>query len=77
MPFSTRSLIDLHSSRTALLAYSASLVLLGPVLLFGWGYATWAGLVKRDLLIAQSLYAGALLCTVNTYSSIGLSRSSN
>jgi hypothetical protein len=63
-------LIDSHSSRTALLAYWANILLLGAVLFFGaGGYATRAGLVKGDIppdvpaaicrriLSAQSLYA--------------------
>lgn len=65
--FSTRLLIDFHSSHTALLAYGANILLLGAVLFFSWGYATRTGLVKGDIapdvpaaicrpiLIAQSL----------------------
>ena len=86
--FSTRLLIDFHSSCNALLAYGANILLLGAVLFFSWGYATRTGLVKGDIapgvpaaicrpiLIAQSLAFGAL-CVVNTYWSSGLSRSCN
>jgi uncharacterized membrane protein len=85
MPFSTHLLNEYSRYRTSLLCYWANILILGFTLYLSWGYATRAGLVKQDIppsvppaicrriLIAQSLYAfGALLCVVNTYSSIAL-----
>ena len=61
-----------------------SILILGAMLYWSWTHAMHAGLVKDDtpeevrasicrrILIAQSLYAaGAALCVINTWVSIG------
>ena len=83
-PFSTTLLAGFTTYRVALLAYWANILLLGVSLYASWVCAVGSRLVKEDMpahvstaikrriLIAQSLYAaGALLCLVNTYVSIG------
>jgi uncharacterized membrane protein len=70
--------------RAALLIYWGNILLLGVALLCTWRYAVHAKLVPEDLpivihkgverriIIAQALYAaGAALCIVNTYWSLG------
>jgi uncharacterized membrane protein len=83
MPFSTRLLAEFINYRTALLCYWGNILMLGIVLYLSWRYGSLAGLVKDDIpaevrnaverriLGAQALYGlGALLCVVNTYTSI-------
>lgn len=83
-PFSTTLLAGFTTYRVALLAYWGNILLLGVSLYASWVCAVGSRLVKEDLpahvstaikrriLIAQGLYAaGALLCLVNTYVSIG------
>ena len=82
MPFSTGLMAEFIAYRVALLAYWANILLLGVVLFASWRYATAAGLVRDDaandwqrwverrIVIAQALYAFALLCVVSTYWSI-------
>jgi len=83
-PFSTTLLAGFTTYRVALLAYWANILLLGVSLYASWVCAVGSRLVKEDMpahvstaikrriLIAQSLYAaGAVLCLVNTYVSIG------
>jgi uncharacterized membrane protein len=85
MPFSTRLLVDHITLRTALLVYWGNIFVLGAGMYLCWARATRAKLVSEDLteemkaavcwriIIAQSLYAaGAALCFVSTYLSIGL-----
>jgi uncharacterized membrane protein len=84
MPFSTTLMAEFIEYRVALLLYWGNILLLGVVLFASWRYAVWAGLVKADapaglsrsverrIVIAQALYAaGALLCVINTYWSLG------
>jgi uncharacterized membrane protein len=84
MPLSTHLLAEFITYRTAIGVYWLNIFVLGAMLYWSWAYATRAGLVKADIpyeivasicrriLIAQSLYlAGALLCLVNTWLSIG------
>lgn len=83
MPFSTRLLVEFLEYRSALVAYWATIFLLGATLYASWGCATRGKLVKSDIprevpaaicrriTIGQALYAfGALLCIFNTYWSI-------
>ena len=83
-PFSTMMLAEFMAYRAALLVYWSNILLLGAILYGSWGYALRAGLVKDDIpadvpaaicrriMIGQALYAaGALLCVINTYWSIG------
>ena len=83
-PFSTSLLAEFVAFRLALLVYWLNILLLGATLFFSWICATGNGLVDRDLppetirairrriVIAQSLYAaGAALCLIDTYWSIG------
>jgi uncharacterized membrane protein len=83
-PFSTALMAEFVTYRTALVVYWANIALLGGILYATWRCAVSAGLVKPDatagigagverrILVAQSLYAaGALLCVVSTYWSIG------
>lgn len=83
-PFSTMLLAEFMAYRAALLVYWSNILLLGAILYGSWGYALRAGLVKdelptdvpaaicRRIIMAQALYAaGALLCVINTYWSIG------
>jgi uncharacterized membrane protein len=85
LPFSTQLLTKYIFFRTALLCYWANILLLGVMLYACWGWATRAALVNEDMtfemkaavcrriIIAQSLYAaGAALCFISTYLSIGV-----
>jgi uncharacterized membrane protein len=78
LPFSTRLLADFFTYRTAFLIYSANIFLLGVVVYITWVYAERAmliredaprelsNLVKKRVIIAQSLYAlGAVVGVVN------------
>jgi uncharacterized membrane protein len=84
LPFSTRLLAEFIGYRTALLCYWGNIVVPGFVLYGIWRYACHHGLVKEDvtydvrcaierrILVAQALYAaGAAMCLLNTYVSIG------
>jgi uncharacterized membrane protein len=84
MPFSTGLMGAFIEYRAALLIYWGNILLLGVALLCTWRYAVHAKLVPEDLpivihkgverriIIAQALYAaGAALCIVNTYWSLG------
>jgi uncharacterized membrane protein len=84
-PFSTMLLAEFITFRLALLLYWSNIALLGALLYASWGYAVRAGLLKDDIppdiiaaichriVVAQALYAaGALLCVLNTYWSIGV-----
>jgi uncharacterized membrane protein len=77
-PFSTRLLADFFTYRTAFLIYWANIFLLGVVVYITWVYAERAmliredaprelsNLVKKRVIIAQSLYAlGAVVGVVN------------
>ena len=83
MPFSTSLLAEFITYRLALVAYWANIFLIGLLLYLNWLYATRAHLVtkeatpsisaviKRRILVAQSLYAfGALLCVISPLVSI-------
>jgi uncharacterized membrane protein len=83
MPFSTSLLAEFITFRLALLLYWANIFLLGLLLYIAWIYAMRKGLVtkeatplvsrllKRRIIVAQSLYAfGALLCFINPLLSI-------
>jgi len=84
LPLSTRLLAEFITYRSALLIYWLNILALGAMLFWSWKYATHAGLIKDDtpdevrasickrIVIAQSLYAaGAALCAINTWLSIG------
>jgi uncharacterized membrane protein len=84
MPFSTGLMAAFIQYRAALLIYWANILLLGIALLCTWRYAVRTKLVPDDLpivtnkgverriIIAQALYAaGAALCLINTYWSLG------
>ena len=84
LPLSTRLLAEFITYRSALLLYWFNILILGAMLYWSWTHAMHAGLVKDDtpeevrasicrrILIAQSLYAaGAALCVINTWVSIG------
>ncbi len=84
MPFSTQLIGSFIQYRAALLIYWANILLLGIGLLGAWRYALHAKLVPEDLpvvthkgverriITAQALYAaGAALCIINTYWSLG------
>jgi uncharacterized membrane protein len=84
MPFSTALLGEFITYRLALALYWLNIVALGLALFWSWHYASRNELMKPDvspevrsalrrrIVIAQSLYAaGAALCFVNTYVSIG------
>jgi uncharacterized membrane protein len=84
MPLSTRLLAEFITYRFALGLYWLNIFVPGAMLYWSWKYATHAGLVKEDtpqevrasickrIVIAQSLYAaGAVLCVINTWVSIG------
>ena len=77
-------LAEFITYRSALLLYWFNILILGAMLYWSWTHAMHAGLVKDDtpeevrasicrrILIAQSLYAaGAALCVINTWVSIG------
>jgi len=69
LPFSTRLLADFFTYRTAFLIYWANIFLLGVAVYITWVYAEWAKLIREDaprelsnlvkkrVIIAQSLYA--------------------
>jgi len=84
MPFSTGLMAAFIAYRVALLLYWGNILLLGAALLGAWRYAVHAKLVdaemplvtrhgvERRIIIAQVLYAaGAALCVINTYWSLG------
>jgi uncharacterized membrane protein len=84
MPLSTRLLAEFITYRAALGLYWFNIFVPGAMLYWSWAHATHAGLIKPDtpeevrgsicrrVLIAQSLYAaGAALCFINTWVSIG------
>lgn len=85
MPLSTRLLAEFISYRVALGIYWLNIFAPGAMLYWSWAHATHSGLIKpetpegvRDtickrVLIAQSLYAaGAALCFISTWISIGV-----
>ena len=84
LPLSTRLLAEFITYRGALGIYWLNILALGAMLYWSWKHATHAGLIKPDtpyevsasicrrITIAQSLYAaGAALCVINTWVSIG------
>jgi len=84
MPLSTRLLAEFIAYRIALGIYWLNIFLSGAMLYWSWAHATHAGIIKADtpeevrgsicrrILIAQSLYAaGAALCFISTWVSIG------
>jgi uncharacterized membrane protein len=84
MPLSTRLLAEFITYRSALGIYWLNIFVAGTMLYWSWKYASHAGLIKHDtpqevrasickrIVIAQSLYAaGAALCVINTWVSIG------
>jgi uncharacterized membrane protein len=84
LPLSTRLLAEFITYRSALLIYWLNILAMGGVLYWSWKFATREGLIKADtpeevrasickrIVIAQSLYAaGAALCVINTWVSIG------
>jgi uncharacterized membrane protein len=84
LPFSTRLLAEFITYRAALGIYWLNILAPGAMLYWSWTHATHADLIKADtpaevrgsicrrVLIAQSLYAaGAALCVINTWVSIG------
>ncbi|HUN86434.1 MAG TPA: TMEM175 family protein [Terracidiphilus sp.] len=85
MPLSTRLLDEFITYRLALGLYWLNIFVPGAMLYWSWSYATHAHLIKqstpdeirrsicRRILIAQTLYAaGAALCFINTWVSIGV-----
>jgi uncharacterized membrane protein len=85
LPLSTRLLGEFITYRTAVGIYWVNILVPGAMLYWSWAHAMHAGLIKPDtppeirnsicrrVLIAQSLYAaGAALCVVNTWVSIGV-----
>lgn len=85
MPLSTRLLAEFITYRVALAIYWLNILVPGAMLYWSWAHATQAKLIKNDtpeeirnsicrrILIAQSLYAaGAALCFIGTWLSIGL-----
>src|ERR1019366_2904121 len=84
MPLSTRLLAEFITYRAALGIYWLNIFAPGAMLYWSWAYATRAGLIKPDtpeeirnsicrrIRLAQTLYAaGAALCFINTWVSIG------
>jgi TMEM175 potassium channel family protein len=84
LPLSTRLLAAFITYRLALGVYWLNIFLPGAMLYWSWAHATHAGLIKPDtpdevrasicrrIRIAQSLYAaGALLCFISNWISIG------
>jgi len=84
LPFSTRLLAEFITYRAALDIYWLNILAPGAMLYWSWTHATHADLIKTDtpaevrgsicrrVLIAQSLYAaGAALCFISTWVSIG------
>lgn len=85
MPLSTRLLAKFITYRLALGFYWRNIFVPGAMLYWSWSYAMHAHLVRqntpdeirgsicRRILIAQTLYAaGAALCFINTWVSIGV-----
>ncbi len=85
MPLSTRLLAEFITYRAALAIYWLNIFVPGAMLYWSWAHATRANLIKDDtpeeirnsicrrILIAQSLYAaGAALCFISTWLSIGV-----
>jgi uncharacterized membrane protein len=85
MPFSTQLLAEFMGYRVALLVYWLNIFLPGALLYWSWMASERRGLIREDtpleirkaicrrVLIAQALYAaGALLCFVSTWLSIGV-----
>ncbi|MGN7819857.1 TMEM175 family protein [Chitinophaga sp. 22536] len=85
LPFSTAFLSDYTNYRFAIFVYWFNILMLGVSLYINWSYAVRhrfvetesdleaiSGAIKRRIIVAQLLYfAGALLCFINTYLSIG------
>jgi uncharacterized membrane protein len=84
MPLSTRLLAEFIEYRTAMLVYWLNIFAPGAMLYWSWKYASHMDLIKQDtppevrasickrVFIAQLLYAaGAALCVINTWVSIG------
>jgi uncharacterized membrane protein len=84
LPFSTSLLAGFITYRLALILYWLNILALGLALLWAWRYASRHGLVSPDapphidraiegrIVVAQMLYAaGAALCLIDTYWSIG------
>ena len=84
MPFSTALIGEFIEYRAALLIYWGNILLLGATLFSTWHYSVRAKLVRDDMplvthkgverriIIAQALYAaGAALCIINNYWSLG------
>lgn len=84
MPLSTRLLAEFITYRSALAIYWLNIFVPGAMLYWSWAHALRENLVKaetqeeirnsicRRILIAQSLYAaGAALCFISTWLSIG------
>jgi uncharacterized membrane protein len=84
LPLSTRLLASFITYRAALGVYWLNIFAAGAMLYWSWAHATHAGLIKADtpdevrgsvcrrIMIAQALYAaGAALCWINTWVSIG------
>jgi uncharacterized membrane protein len=84
LPLSTRLLAEFITYRGALLIYWLNILGAGAMLYWSWNYATRKRLIKGDtpsevsasicrrVVIAQSLYAaGAALCVINNWVSIG------
>ena len=85
MPLSTRLLAEFITYRSALAIYWLNIFVPGAMLYGSWAHAIGAKLVKDDtpevirnsicrrILMAQSLYAaGAALCFISTWLSIGV-----
>ncbi len=85
LPLSTRLLASFITYRAALGVYWLNIFAAGSMLYWSWAHATHAQLIKADtpdevrgsicrrIVIAQSLYAaGAALCFINTWVSIGV-----
>lgn len=85
LPFSTAFLSDYTNYRFAIFVYWFNILMLGVSLYINWSYTVRhgfveaesdleaiSGAIKRRIIVAQLLYfAGALLCFINTYLSIG------
>ncbi|NLR64481.1 DUF1211 domain-containing protein [Chitinophaga varians] len=85
LPFSTAFLSDYTNYKFAIFVYWFNILMLGVSLYINWSYAVRqrfvetesdleaiSGAIKRRIIVAQLLYfAGALLCFINTYLSIG------
>ena len=83
VPFSTKLLSAFITYRSALILYWLNILALGVMVVWSWRAARHRGLLKPGaekldravmsrVVIAQALYAaGAALCLINTYWSIG------